>query len=73
MFFNYQCIPFPSISLDNGGYTVVPTIVFESTKGPSEVPRAYKPLNLALESIIIKRAHFKQCHEIGSAKLFLRL
>jgi hypothetical protein len=36
VFLNYPCIPSPSISPDNRDYTVVPTIIFESPKGPSD-------------------------------------
>jgi hypothetical protein len=39
VFLNYQCIPFPSISPDNREYTVVPTVVLESPKGPSNEER----------------------------------
>jgi hypothetical protein len=36
VFLNYQYIPFSSINPDNREYNVVPTIVFESLKGPSD-------------------------------------
>jgi hypothetical protein len=35
VFLNYPCIPSASISLDIREYTLVPTILFESPKGPS--------------------------------------
>jgi hypothetical protein len=36
VFLNYPCIPSLSISPDNREYTVVPTILVESPKGPSD-------------------------------------
>jgi hypothetical protein len=36
VFHNYLCLPSPSINPDNREYTVVPTILFESPKGPSD-------------------------------------
>jgi hypothetical protein len=36
VFLNYPCIPSPSINPDNRDYTVVPTVPFESPKGPSD-------------------------------------
>jgi hypothetical protein len=43
---NYPCIPSASISLDNREYTLVPTILFESPKEPSDKKclRPMKPL-----------------------------
>jgi hypothetical protein len=39
VFLNYQCIP--STSLDNRDYTVIPTMLFESPKGPSDKKRLW--------------------------------
>jgi hypothetical protein len=36
MFLNYLCVPSPSINLDNREYTVVPKILVESPKGPTD-------------------------------------
>jgi hypothetical protein len=36
VFLNYLCIPSPFISPDNIEYTLIPTIFFESPKGPTD-------------------------------------